>query len=246
MVVRPYRDVAGFILAGGASSRMGVDKGLLDFDGVPLLLHTARLLKPLVTEVMIVGSPQRYAELGLRVIPDNFREPSSDARASQRGSGPLAGISAALGATRSPWNLILACDMPYLSPEWLNWFLSRAVRSSAEGVVPQTARGLEPLAAVYRRECGTTLAASLASGMRKVTDAIQGLLLEIVSPRDWQAIDPARLVLTNMNAPEDYKEALKWRAARSLPGEVVQKSQRLRNRRQAPKRKRLTAPHRRK
>ncbi len=79
MVVKPYRQVAGFILAGGASSRMGFDKGLLDFGGVPLLLHTAGMLKPLVAEVTIVGTPELYAPLGLRVIPDNFHEPSAHA-----------------------------------------------------------------------------------------------------------------------------------------------------------------------
>ncbi len=68
--MKRYRQVAGFILAGGASSRMGRDKGLLDFGGVPLILHTARLLESLVAEVNVVGSPSRYESLGLHVISD--------------------------------------------------------------------------------------------------------------------------------------------------------------------------------
>src|SRR4029077_2496407 len=132
------------------SSRMGRDKGLLDFGGVPLILHTARLLEPLVVEVTVVGHPGRYAKFGLCAIADDMQ--------TRRGPdgpscGPLAGIATALAATRSRWNLVVACDLPYLSAKWVEWLLSRALRSRAEAVVPRTQRGIEPLAAVYRQEC---------------------------------------------------------------------------------------------
>jgi molybdopterin-guanine dinucleotide biosynthesis protein A len=207
--VKRYRQAAGFILAGGASSRMGRDKGLLDFGGVPLIVHTARLIEPLVAEITVVGSPRRYAKLGLRVIAD---EVHAQSRPDGSRYGPLAGIATALGATRSPWNLILACDMPYLSAEWLDWLLSRALRSRGEAIVPRTERGIEPLAAVYRRECGVKLAAVLSRGVRKVSAAIEELGVEYVYPREWQKLDPRGLVLKNMNAPDDYEEALNWRA----------------------------------
>jgi molybdenum cofactor guanylyltransferase len=58
------RQVAAFILAGGASSRMGRDKGLLDFGGVPLIVHLAHLIEPHVASVTVVGSPRRYAAMG--------------------------------------------------------------------------------------------------------------------------------------------------------------------------------------
>ena len=84
--MKRYRQVAGFILAGGASSRMGRDKGLLDFGGVPLILHTARLLEPLVAEVTVIGSPDRYAKLGVRAMPDGVRTQGGSDRVSR---GPL-------------------------------------------------------------------------------------------------------------------------------------------------------------
>src|SRR4030081_3887792 len=104
-MVKRRRQVAGFILAGGASSRMGRDKGLLDFGGVPLIVHTAQLLEPLVAEVTVVGSPSRYAQFGSRAIGDDARGQDG------RGCGPLAGIATALAATRAQWNLIIACDL---------------------------------------------------------------------------------------------------------------------------------------
>src|SRR5712671_3334653 len=115
---------------------MGRDKGLLDFGGVPLILHTARLLEPLVAEVTVVGPPGRYAKLGLRAIADSAQTLGGPDRP---GRGPLAGIATALSATHSRWNLIVACDLPYLSEKWLDWLLSRALRSRGEAVIPRTA-----------------------------------------------------------------------------------------------------------
>jgi molybdopterin-guanine dinucleotide biosynthesis protein A len=234
--VKRYRQVAGFILAGGVSSRMGRDKGLLDFGGVPLVLHTARLLEPLVSQVTVVGSPGKYAKLGLREIADGAQ---AQCGLDRPGSGPLAGIATALAATRSSWNLIVACDLPYLTSNWLEWLLSRALRSRGEAVVPRTERGIEPLAAVYSRECGRPIAAALARGVRKVSDAIEELRADFVYPREWRGIDPSGLVLRNMNAPEDYEEALKWWA-----DERLRESEHVRKLQRAPKRERRSAPRR--
>ena len=207
------RQVAAFILAGGASSRMGRDKGLLDFGGVPLIVHSARLIEPLVACVTVVGPPRRYAAMGLRAIADQ----DTSSRGSKRiRRGPLAGISTALAATRLPWNLIVACDLPYLSGAWLEWLLLRAIQSRGQVVIPQSGRGLEPLAAVYRRECGASIAAALARGARKVTDVIEELRMDVVYQREWRRLDPRALVLKNMNTPEDYDEARKWWSAERL------------------------------
>jgi molybdopterin-guanine dinucleotide biosynthesis protein A len=236
--VKRYSQVAGFILAGGASSRMGRDKGLLDFGGVPLILHTARLLEPIVAQVTIVGSPSKYAKLGLRAIADDARAQDGPDRP---GRGPLAGIAAALTATHSRWNLIVACDLPYLSAKWLDWLLSRALRSRGEAVIPRTARGIEPLAGVYRRECGAAIAAALARGVRKVSDAIEELRVDLVYPREWRQIEPSELLLKNMNAPGDYEEARTWWAAAHLSA-----NDHVREPRPGPKRKRRSALRRRK
>jgi molybdopterin-guanine dinucleotide biosynthesis protein A len=215
---------------------MGRDKGLLEFGGVPLIVHMARLLRPLVTEVTVVGSPSRYAKFGLRAIADDAQ---AQRGVDRPGCGPLAGIATALAATQSPWNLNVAGDLPYLSAEWLDWLLSRALRSRDEAVVPRTEHGIEPLAAVYRRECGEPIVAALAQGVRKVSDAIEKFRVDFVYPREWHHFDPSGLVLRNMNAPEDYEEVRKWWATvRSSEIEHVRKPPRV------PKRKHRSAPRR--
>lgn len=208
------RPIAAYILAGGASSRMGREKGLLEFDGVPLIVHTARLIEPLVSNVTVVGPEEAYAVLGLRVIGDHGdQQPHSN----RMRRGPLAGIAASLLETRSPWNLILACDLPFLTDTWMEWLLSRMSDSSGQVIVPRTDRGLEPLAAIYRKECGLPIVEALTRGERKVTDVIQNFEMDVVEASEWRHIDPGSLVLKNMNTPADYAEALKWWAVRKVP-----------------------------
>ena len=202
-----YRSVSAFILSGGASSRMGKAKALLEFAGQPLILRTARLLEPLVSDVTAVGSPGRIAIRGLRVIDD---QRFSNFGGEHQRLGPLAGIASALAATEMDWNIILACDLPYLTSEWLDWLLSRAIVSQSQVLMPRTSGGLEPLAAVYRRECAQPIIAALRRGVRKVTDAMEQFRIEYVTESDWRHIDPDGRVLCNVNSPEDYEEARKW------------------------------------
>jgi molybdopterin-guanine dinucleotide biosynthesis protein A len=210
-MAKRYDQISAFILSGGLSSRMGKDKGLLELGGKPLIVRTAHLLEPLVSAVMVVGTPERYAPLGLHAIADwNFDVHDRKGAA----QGPLVGIATALHSTKTGWNLILACDLPYLSAEWLEWVLARAMVSGQQIVMPRTSRGLETLAAVYRRECGPQMVASLARGVRKVSEAMEQFRLELVSESDWRHVDPDGRVLQNMNSSADYEDARKWWATK--------------------------------
>jgi molybdopterin-guanine dinucleotide biosynthesis protein A len=212
-ITKRYDRVSAFILTGGASSRMGKAKALLEFGGEPLILRIARTIKPLVSSVIAVGPSEPYAALGLELIEDQ-----KFGIADERGKspGPLAGIASALKASRTGWNLIVACDLPYLSREWVAWLLARTNVSSAQIIMPRTAGGAEPLAAVYRRQCAEPIIAALHRGIRKVTDATAQLRTDFVTEREWHHIDPDGRVLRNMNTPEDYEGARKWLEARSL------------------------------
>lgn len=158
-------------------------------------MRTARLLDPLVASVTVIGPPERYAALGLRIVPDDYTN-----------VGPLSGIATALRISPAEWNLVVGCDLPYLSAEWLNWLIAHALNSRADAVVPETAKGLEPLCAMYRSRCAPTVAAAIANSVRKVTDGLATLMMERVTPAQWGAFDSDSL-FTNMNAPEDYEEA---------------------------------------
>jgi molybdenum cofactor guanylyltransferase len=194
--------MAGFILAGGESSRMGVDKGLLEIAGVPMIARAARLVESVVgSPVVVVGTPEKYRGLGLRAIADDWP-----------GCGPLGGIATALGASDAQWNLIVACDLPYLTREWLEYLLQRARDSAQEAVLarnlaPANRRGAEPLCAMYHRGSEPELRRALERGVRKVTDGLAELRVEMIEPAKWKGFDSDGLLFKNVNTPADYEEA---------------------------------------
>jgi molybdenum cofactor guanylyltransferase len=190
-------DTAGFVLAGGESSRMGRDKALLEFDGVPLVVRTVRLVEAAAGSAAVVASPKTYGALGLRVIADDWP-----------GAGPLGGIATALRASQFSWNLIVACDLPYLSEEWLKHLVSRALSTRADAVVPMSERGAEPLCAMYHKNCEAAIRGALGRGMRKVTEALQGVCIDSIEPGEWKAFDSDGMLFKNMNSPADYEEAV--------------------------------------
>jgi molybdopterin-guanine dinucleotide biosynthesis protein A len=125
----------------------------------------------------------------------------------------LGGIATALGASSAEWNLMVACDMPYLTQEWLEHLAGRALGSRADAVIPMTERGAEPLCAAYRRSCKAALAAALERGVRKVREALEELRVERLEPAEWKGFDSGGRLFKNMNAPADYEEARAWFAA---------------------------------
>lgn len=203
----PSEGVRAFILAGGESSRMGCDKALLELDRVPMIVRTARLVESVTAAVgqraTIVGEAELYQRLGLQVIRDDWP-----------GAGPLGGIATALRTTDRVWNLVVACDLPYLTREWLEFLIEQA-REDADAVLPMNDGGAEPLCAMYRKSAEAAIWLALDRGVRKVTDGLAHLRVKYVEQRAWKAFDSKGLLFKNMNSASDYEEA-KARFRRSV------------------------------
>jgi len=178
---------AAFVLAGGRSSRMGSDKALLPFRGRTLVEHVMAQVDSVISNVTLVGGNRRYVNLGYPVIKDSFL-----------GCGPLAGVHAALDSTVCEWNLILACDMPEITPEFLNQLMERAESGCADAVIPVPPGGVpEPLCAAYQRRCVGVIANALRNGVRKVTDGLAGLEI------DYWPVSHAHF-FRNLNTPREW------------------------------------------
>jgi molybdopterin-guanine dinucleotide biosynthesis protein A len=175
---------------------MGRDKALLELEGVALVVRTARLVESAARRCAIVGDTVRLEGLELEVIEDDLP-----------GAGPLGGLATALSASEAEWNLVVACDLPYLTREWLEFLIGRAVRSEADAVLPMNERGAEPLCAVYHKRAEAAIRAALDRGVRKVTDGLAEVRIEFIEPREWKGFDSEGLLFKNMNSPADYEEA---------------------------------------
>jgi molybdopterin-guanine dinucleotide biosynthesis protein A len=200
MLMDEGKDVAGFILAGGRSSRMGRDKALLEIDGATMIERAIDLVRSVDIEPVVVGGAGEI-ERSLRVhtIADEWP-----------GAGPWGAIATALRNSQAAWNLVIACDLPYLTTDWLGFLLEFGRshgHASIDAIVPMNQRGPEPLCALYGKHGESTIRAALDSGLRKVTDGLARLRVMYLESGKWKAFDPEGLLFKNMNEPADYEEA---------------------------------------
>jgi molybdopterin-guanine dinucleotide biosynthesis protein A len=198
---RPKLEVAGYVLAGGASLRFGQNKALMEIGGTQMLARMIKLLENVTKSVKIVGSIEKYAQFGIEVVPDRWP-----------GEGPLGGIVTALLNTSksnppTEWNLILSCDIPFLTTEWLGYLAARATKSFAQAAYPQSAHGPEPLCACYRTDAGPALQEVFERGVRKVTEALKHIRTEVLDEANWKRFDSAGRLFWNMNTPAEFEEA---------------------------------------
>src|SRR5580658_10898857 len=179
---------SGFVLAGGGSSRMGRDKALLPYGGTTLLEHLARAVQDAAGCVALIGDPGRYSSLGYPVYADKFSC-----------CGPLGGIYTALSVSSTDWNLIVACDMPGISPDVLRTLLRSADGSSGSCVIATGPGGEpEPLCAVYHRRCLPVMARAIQEKRFKMK--------ELVTELHPRAMPVDASALANVNTPAEWAE----------------------------------------
>lgn len=176
-------ETAGFLLAGGQSSRMGSDKALVQLNGRPLIaiaLEKLQSLRPGVVEPQIAGDRSPLHAFA-PVIADQ-----------RPGHGPLSGIHAALHASRSRWNLFLPVDMPLVPATLLEYLLQRASLTEAP-VTALTLHGhLQPFPAVLDRAVLAAIEQRLAAGRLACHSAWQSIPLELGSRLDAPSVELLR------------------------------------------------------
>ena len=185
-------EVTLLLLNGGRSRRMGRDKASLEVDGRALGLRPVEALGPLVAEVVVAGRP--IPGLDARVVDDPVA-----------GAGPLAGVVAGLAATRTPYAVAVACDMPALVPAVVALLLARiAGDPRLIAACCTAAAGLEPLPLALRVAAARgPLEAALAMGERALRTALDGPGLGVVGEPEWRQLDPEGRCFVNWNRPED-------------------------------------------
>jgi len=189
------KSVAGIVLAGGLSSRMGRNKAFLKLNSLTVIEQTLERLGKVAQEIIIAtNNPEEYSFLGLRVVRDALPH-----------QGPLGGILAGLKASAHPINLVVACDMPFLKPELLEFMLG--FTDKFDVVVPKSKRGIEPLHAVYSTMCSDPIAESLRSGDWQVVSFFPKVRVKYLQVEMLEKYDPEGLSMFNINNWQDFERA---------------------------------------
>jgi molybdopterin-guanine dinucleotide biosynthesis protein A len=197
---RSTREPNAFILAGGKSSRMGRDKAFVEYEGRTLLARALGLARSVASSVWIVGSKEKFAAFA-PVVEDVFRD-----------CGPLGGIHAALRASPSDLNLMLAVDMPFVSSGFLQYLVTQAQCAlDAAVVVPGGDEGWQPLCAIYRPDFAAVAERAMRAGRNKIVPLFEEVRTRVIGQQELEDVGFSPAVFRNLNTPEEL-QAEKQRA----------------------------------
>lgn len=191
----PRSELAGLILMGGKSVRMGSDKAALLFAGKPFGENAQSILEPLVDCVIFVDAdPVSKIDDSRRMIRDD-----------PPGFGPLGGLVSGLEQSGYTHHLLMAVDYPLVQRSLLRLVLERA--GGVWAVCGRSSSFLEPLVAYYHADCAPVIRAMIAENeirTHKLYERVPSLILEA---DEYDAVDPRRLSQINVNTPEDLERA---------------------------------------
>ena len=174
------------ILAGGKSTRMGFPKGLAEINSVKMIEHVLAVSEKISTNIMIITNDDSYNYLGLPVYEDMIKE-----------CGPIGGIYTGLTHSTTDCNLVVACDMPFVSEVLVHKLLE--FFEGHDSVVPSVDNILEPLCALYHKRITLFLKQAIDKKEYSVYKALRLLAAkEIVCPANTPTF-------MNINTPDDLK-----------------------------------------
>jgi len=187
-------NIAGLILAGGESRRIGTDKSILKFQGVSLLQRIVDEHKKVVDSVYVIGKKDKFVE-NVTGIPDTVKN-----------IGPIGGLHTGMSLIDADCYLISPCDMPFLKSEDLMKLLISSEETDADAVIAKSEKGIEPLVAVYKK----TILSKIEENIDSNNYAIRALFSKIkVKYLDFNEQIFEKNIFFNINYPEDYDTALK-------------------------------------
>lgn len=187
------KEIEAYILAGGKSSRMGSDKGLLPYKGATFIEHIITALnKASINKITIISANKDYDFLEYNRITDIYPN-----------KGPVGGIYTALENSKTKKNIILSVDIPLITAEILTWLIANTNENSPLTQV-KIKNQTSPLFAVYGKQLLTTFHKHIKADelkLRSIIETIPHTTLQV--PEKWYSL------LDNFNTKEEYQKLLK-------------------------------------
>jgi molybdenum cofactor guanylyltransferase len=198
------KHVAGIILAGGHSRRMGTDKASLPFGPELLLQRIVRIVGQAASHVIVVAQPGRT----LPALPAGVVV----ARDENPDRGPLEGTAAGLRAIKNSFpevdaTFITGCDTPLLLPTFITHMIE-LLDPQHDAVVPIDDKIPQPLSGIYRTKILPVVDQLLANNRLSLRDLLDHIAVQFVPADELRSVDPKLQSLRNLNTPADYHAAL--------------------------------------
>ena len=190
-------DYTGVILAGGKNSRLPGGKKAFRKIGDEMILETIyELFSSLFKEVIIVvNEPREFAGWDMMVVTDII--PSKCA---------LAGLHAGLFYASYPYAYVTACDTPFVKRSVVEYIVG-SIRPGYEVIIPQTDDGLEPLSAVYSKDCIPLIEENLKKNIFMIKKFFRKKKVKEIPVDKLKMLDPQRQFIFNVNTPKDLEKA---------------------------------------
>jgi len=195
--------MTSIILAGGKSSRLGQSKALQVIEGKNLIQWVIDRLAILSTEIIIATAHGEAipcsSAVRLKTVADIYP-----------GKGPLVGIYSGLIASSSPRAIVVGCDTPFLSVGLLEYMAQ--IPSSFDIVIPRIKNKLEPLCAVYSKNCLAPIQKLLKQDERRIRKLFGMVKVKYVEEDEINSFDPEHLSFFNINSQDNLEKARKLAA----------------------------------
>jgi len=197
--------MTSIILAGGKSSRLGRNKSLQYIGDKSLVQWVVDRLTILSTEIIIAtahGESIPFSSaVKIKTVADIYP-----------GKGPLAGIHSGLIASPSSQAIVVSCDTPFLSVSLLKYMIQTA--HSFDAVIPRIKDKVEPLCAVYSRNCLAPIQELLEQNELKISRLFSMVSVRYIEEDEITRFDPEHLSFFNINNQADLERARKLAAER--------------------------------
>lgn len=203
--------MTGIILAGGRNRRIGVHKALLKLNGETIIENIIKRMLLLFDEVKVITNAKeifnalaytntnkiyRRNRTSIEILPDIIPN-----------KGPLGGIYSGLVYSKTKYNFIVACDMPFINTELVKYMM-RNVRNY-DIIVPRTSKGYEPLHAIYSKNCIRYIERKIKQDDLKTTCFFSEVKIKEIGEGSIKRFDPLLMSFLNINSDADYQHVIR-------------------------------------
>jgi len=187
----PINRITGIILSGGKSTRMGQNKAFIEIEGMPIIKRIHSLFERLFDEIIIITNEKElYGAFDAKIYEDLFPN-----------GGVIGGLYAGLFFSSFRYSFCVASDMPLLKESVIAYLIKNI--EDYDVVVPRTRDGLQPLHAIYSKNCLGPIKRIIEQERRKIIDFYTMVRTKIIDEVEFISLDPARESFFNVNTPEE-------------------------------------------